>query len=131
MGTSVHPQEIYSITVTLQNNSIARVKNEIFLFTIILHSLILYIPISEAQNTQNFSTKEGYLPNKETATAVAKIVLSKIYGAEQIRKQLPFSAKLIGEVWHISGTLDKDKVGGVANIEIRKDGKIVHVSHSR
>lgn len=102
-----------------------------FLANITFYLLILYTPISEARNMQNYSPKEGYLPDKETATAVAEIVLSKIYGAQQIRKQLPFSAKLIDEVWHISGTLDKDKLGGVANIEIRKDGKIIRVSHSR
>lgn len=80
---------------------------------------------------QSHPPKEAYLQDKETATAVAEIVLSKIYGTQQIGKQLPFSVKLIDEIWHISGTLDKDKLGGVANIEIRKDGQIVRVSHSR
>lgn len=102
-----------------------------FFINTTFYLLILHTPISEAHNMQKYSPKEGYLPDKETATAVAEIILSRIYGAEQIKKQLPFNAKLIGEVWHISGNLDKDKVGGVANIKIRNDGKIVHLSHSR
>jgi len=102
-----------------------------FLSTIIFYLFILQTPLTEARDMQTYSPKDGYLPDKETATAVAEIVLAKIYGSDQIKKQRPFSATLKGEVWHISGNLDKDKIGGVANIEIRKDGQIVHLSHSR
>lgn len=93
--------------------------------------LFLYALEAGAQNMHEYSPVEGYLPDSATAIAVAEIILKKIYGIDQIEKQRPFVASLSGEVWKISGSTNSAQLGGVASIDLQKNGRVVRVSHSR
>ena len=82
-----------------------------------------------------------YVPNEETAVAVAEAVLIPIYGRKTIEAEKPFHATLKNEVWQVAGTLycangkpqsdlNPTCVGGVAVIEISKrDAHIISVVH--
>ena len=103
-----------------------------FIFGFIVSvSLILFVPHAEGRNMQTFTPKEGFLPDEATAIAVAEIILIKIYGADQIKGQRPFYATLNSDVWEISGSIDPNKLGGVAHIKLRKNGQVVQLTHSR
>jgi hypothetical protein len=49
--------------------------------------------------------KEGFVPDKETAIAIARAVLIPIYGAKQIESEEPLLAHLESGVWTVEGTL--------------------------
>jgi hypothetical protein len=75
---------------------------------------------------------DGFVPNAQTAIAIARAILVPIYGREQIEIEEPLSAKLEGEVWTVRGHLPPHLLGGVAEVEISKhDGRILHVFHGR
>lgn len=79
----------------------------------------------------SYVSKEGYVPNADTAVKIAEAVWLPIYG-ESIHQKKPFKARLENEVWIIEGTLPKDTLGGVPIIEIsKKDAKILRVSHGK
>lgn len=88
-------------------------------------------PSAKAGDRQYFSPKEGLVPDEKTAIAVSEIIFTKIYGYDQINEQRPFIANLKGDNWEISGTLPSNKLGGVAYIELKKNGQVVRLSHSR
>lgn len=102
-----------------------------YLFVIIFFGSFISPPSAEARDMRHFSPKEGFLPDEETAIAVAEIILTKIYGSDQIKEQRPFFANLKGDKWEISGSLPANKVGGTAYIELKKNGQVVRLSHSR
>jgi len=63
---------------------------------------------------------------------VARIYLSAIYGAGQIKNEMPLKAKIRMGVWHIEGSLKAGFDGGVAEIEICKsNGRVLSVIHSK
>jgi hypothetical protein len=72
----------------------------------------------------------GYVPDSETAKKVAEAVWLPIYG-KMVLDEKPYIAEIIGDsIWIVHGTLQKDALGGTANIEIRiKDCKVSNVSH--
>jgi hypothetical protein len=75
---------------------------------------------------------EGYVPDAETAAAIAVAVLRPIYGAEAIERQLPFHATLSNDIWTVTGSLPPRRLGGTANAQISKrDGRVLRVSHGR
>lgn len=87
--------------------------------------------ISIDPETKGYSPKDGFIPDKETAISVAKIVLIKIYGKE-VLSQRPFLVTLKNNIWIIEGHLEKDMDGGVAYIEIDKQtGQIIKVVHTK
>jgi hypothetical protein len=74
----------------------------------------------------------GFVPDKETAVRVAEAVLIPIYGKAIIESERPFSAKLNGNVWEVTGHLSPELTGGVAEAWINKsDGKILRVIHGK
>ena len=83
----------------------------------------------------NYVPKDGYVPNKETAIAIAVAVWTPIYGKRQIKDEKPYVAKLTNGVWLVTGSLPQPvdgeiAVGGVAEIEISKQsGCILRVIH--
>ena len=80
----------------------------------------------------SFEPPEGFIPNEKTAIRVAEAVLSPIYGEEQILSERPFSARLRGGVWTVSGSLPEGADGGVAEIRIaKKTGCILSVIHGK
>jgi hypothetical protein len=74
----------------------------------------------------------GFVPDSITAIRVAEAVLIPVYGAEQIEREKPLSAKLQTGVWTIEGHLPPGMVGGVALVQIaKKDGCILRMSHGK
>jgi NTF2 fold immunity protein len=75
----------------------------------------------------------GFVPNAETAIAVARAILIPIYGAENIKREEPLVAEERTDRWIVRGTLcptlpPNSCLGGVAVVEIAKsDGRIVRV----
>ena len=84
------------------------------------------------RNASGYWPKDGFVPDRKTAIAVAEAVLTPIYGEKQIASEKPFSARLDGEVWTVTGTLPEGWAGGVAEIKIRKsDTAVVSVWHGK
>ena len=78
------------------------------------------------------------MPDAKTAIAIAQAVLVPIYGADTIRREQPFSAKLVAGVWVVTGTEDCGDPsvhrcpGGVAEAHIaKKDGRIIAAFHGK
>jgi len=73
----------------------------------------------------------GYVPDEQTAIAIAVAAWIPIYGKKQIGKQKPYKAVLNDGVWTVTGTLKHGK-GGTAQARIgRRDGRILEISHSK
>lgn len=79
-----------------------------------------------------FVPKDGFVSTPEIAYNIAESILSKIYGKENIEKQKPFSINLENDIWIIEGNIEKDYLGGVAYMEIRKsNGEVLKVLHGK
>ena len=100
---------------------------------VILLSVLLLSPIFAlgSETRYSYRPEAGYVPDAETAIAIAVAVWTSIYGREQIESEKPYKAVLIGRTWHVSGSLPAGyDVGGVAEAEIAKDdGRILRVIH--
>lgn len=96
-----------------------------------------------APATSQNSQKRDYVPNSETAIAIAEAVLIPVYGKKQVESERPFTAHRKDDVWTVTGTLycgDRKAqpnnppmcLGGVAMVEISKvDGHIISMGHGR
>ena|SRR5712692_3347012 len=74
----------------------------------------------------------GFVPDEATATRIAEAILIPIYGQIQVEAERPFSAKLTGSVWKVTGHLPPGVDGGVAEAWIEKrDGRILRVTHGK
>jgi len=72
------------------------------------------------------------VPDEKTAIAIGVAVLIPIYGKQQIAREMPFGAKLNGDVWRVEGSLPWGHVGGVAEIEIsREDARVISIIHGQ
>jgi hypothetical protein len=84
------------------------------------------------QSRVGVTPKNGFVPNRKTAIAIAEAVLVPVYGEEKIKSEEPFSATLDGDTWWVRGSLPKGFVGGVAEIEISKSkGCILQMVHGK
>jgi hypothetical protein len=76
----------------------------------------------------------GAVPDARAAVAIAKAILTPIYG-EELRGEESFHATLKGGLWTVQGTLNcggQSCKGGVAEIEIAKsDGRVILISHGK
>ena len=84
------------------------------------------------------------MPDAATALKIAEPILVRTYGKHQIDYERPFSAKLVGSVWVVTGTLccpdakgqricePFQCAGGVAELKLRqRDGKVLSVTHGK
>jgi hypothetical protein len=84
------------------------------------------------------------VPDATTALKIAEPILVKTYGRRQIDYEQPLLAKLVGDVWVISGTLCCPDAagrrvceplrcaGGVAELRLRqRDGKVLSITHGK
>ncbi len=96
-------------------------------------TLIVFGVAHAAERTpHSYRPANGYVPDEETAIAVAVAVWKPIYGASQIEGEKPYVATLKDGVWHVRGSLPKGWTGGVAEVDISKaNGTILRVSHGR
>jgi hypothetical protein len=75
---------------------------------------------------------EGYVPNAQTAVAIAEAVLVPVYGKEKIEQEKPLHAVLSHGVWTVTGTLAEGWRGGVAEVKIsQRNGRILQLTHYR
>jgi len=81
----------------------------------------------------SYQPKGGFVPDAETAIAIAQAVWGPIYGKEHIAHEKPFTATLHNGIWRVEGSLPKRYThGGVAIAEISKrDGRILGVIHGK
>jgi NTF2 fold immunity protein len=95
--------------------------------------LILLFGFQSIRLIHAYSPPSGYVPNEETAIAIAVAVWNPIYGKDQISKEKPYSANLADGVWFVSSTPSKGiEKGGNAIAQIRqKNGEILKVIHSK
>ncbi len=82
-----------------------------------------------------------YVPDSDTAAAIAEAVLSPVYGKTHVESERPFSAMLKDSVWVVSGTVycingfpEAGKVptgrGESEIVEIsKKDAHIISMTH--
>ncbi len=91
---------------------------------------IAHDSVSPDQNAKGYIPREGFVPDSATAVRVAVAVWMPIYGADHIRSEQPFVAKLNRGVWTVEGTLPPLSLGGTAVARIAKrDGRILYVNH--
>ena len=71
------------------------------------------------------------IEDPDMAMKIAEIYLTKVYGAETMKGELPLSVSLHGNIWHLSGkALPRQNVGGVAEIDLcRSNGQVLRVVH--
>jgi hypothetical protein len=85
-------------------------------------------------------TASAPVQDEKTAVAIGEAALIPVYGERQIRSEEPFTAKLDGDVWMVSGTLycadnnghrtTKNCEGGTAVVRVsKKDGRILSMTH--
>jgi hypothetical protein len=88
-------------------------------------------PVDQSNADRNsYKPKDGYVPDEQTAIAIAVAVWIPIYGKEQIESEKPFKATLKDGVWFVTGSLRENMVGGTAIAEISQDsGGILRVIH--
>jgi len=79
-----------------------------------------------------FDKSRGMVPDKETAIKIAESIWYPIYGS-QIYAEQPFIAELESDtVWFVRGSLPKGRVGGCAEIRLRKsDAAVLYVDHEK
>jgi hypothetical protein len=96
----------------------------------ILIALLLFVTLTSSFSSTGFRPKEGFVPDKKTAIAVAEAVLIPIYGKKQIDAEKPLRADLKDGIWTVSGTLPDGWDGGVAVVKLSKlDARIIDVIH--
>ena len=84
------------------------------------------------QHSQSVIPKEGFVPDRDTAIAIAYAVAVPIYGKKEMDAEKPFRAELKNGIWTILGTLQcKTCVGGTLVMQINKtNGKIIFLTHT-
>ncbi|HJT43800.1 MAG TPA: NTF2 fold immunity protein [Rhizomicrobium sp.] len=97
-------------------------------------AMLLFVQPLFAQ--PGYIPKAGFVPDAATATAIARVVLIRVYGAAKIREEEPPTANRSGDIWTVAGTLPCPKVnscvGGTAKLQLSaKDGRILRVIHTR
>jgi hypothetical protein len=74
----------------------------------------------------------GYVPDAATAIRIAVTVWEPLYGKAHIARERPFHAILTSGVWHVTGSLPRLTLGGVAEADIRRsDGKVLRIMHGK
>jgi hypothetical protein len=101
--------------------------------------ILLCAVLAATALAQGYKPKSGYVPDSKTAVKIAEAVLIPVYGEKQVESERPFSAKLNGEVWTVTGTLrcpdgkggtTTSCDGGVAEVRIAKDdARILFMIH--
>ncbi|MCW3053820.1 MAG: hypothetical protein JWN14_2990 [Chthonomonadales bacterium] len=104
-------------------------------FKVSLFFAVLLIPVFCYSQSlrKTYQPKGGFVPDAETAIAIALAVWGPIYGKENIAREKPFTATLKNGIWRVQGSLPREYThGGVAIAEIsKKDGRILGVIHEK
>ena len=54
---------------------------------------------------QSYRPSNGYVPDQQTATQVAKVILISVYGEAEVKNEEPFAASLKGNIWTVKGAV--------------------------
>jgi hypothetical protein len=88
--------------------------------------------LKETANMPGFLPKDGMVPDAQTAITIAVAVWMPLYGEKEIASEKPYQAVLTDGRWTVTGSLPKDRVGGVATAVIAKrDGRIITIYHTK
>lgn len=99
---------------------------------VFLIAVCLLIGGTSMQGADSFHPKEGFVPDRDTAIAVAEAVLTPIYGRDTVQAERPYIAKLEGGVWTVIGSLPKGHAGGTSIVRISKeDARILFLIHGK
>jgi hypothetical protein len=80
---------------------------------------------------KTYQPATGYVPDSNTAVAIATAVLTPIYGKDKIDAEKPWHTGLKDGVWIVVGTSNGNGTGGEAMIELdKKTGAVVFVGHT-
>jgi hypothetical protein len=91
-----------------------------------------YYAVVMSAKEHKFSRKSGFVPDEQTAIAIAVAVWKPIFGKENIENQKPWRAYLVNDTWIVFGSLPKGYKGGVAQAGISKQtGEMLHVTHTK
>ena len=72
------------------------------------------------------------VPDAQTAIKLAVAAWEPIYGKKLISGEKPYIAILKDSIWHVSGTIAPNMLGGVAEaIILKKTGKVLKVIHGQ
>lgn len=97
---------------------------------ILFVSFALLLSVHAAADQSSYKPKQGYVPDEQTAIAIAVAVWIPIYGRQQIENEKPYRASLNDGIWTVTGSLPKGFKGGTAEARISKDtGCILGVIH--
>ena len=114
----------------------------VFILIILLLSItVCKLAIDESNHIKmNFNMESGgvvpengYVPDEETAIAIAEAVWLPIYGGDIYTKK-PYLTEYDNseDCWRVIGQLPPDTFGGVPMIKIRKTtGEILYVGHEK
>lgn len=84
----------------------------------------------KALTSFEYDPPDGFVPDAETAEKMAEILLIRMYGEYQIELEMPLRATLNDNVWIVRGSGARIKLGGVAEMHIKKsDARIVYFKH--
>jgi hypothetical protein len=73
----------------------------------------------------------GYVPDSNTAVAIATAVLIPIYGKAKIDAERPWHTGLKNGVWTVVGTFHGNGLGGEGIVQIdKKTAAIVYLGHT-
>lgn len=85
----------------------------------------------QIETSHSFHPRDGFVPNKDTAVAIAYAVALPVYGIEELNREKPFRAELKGGQWIVLGTLHKNTSGGTLVVQIdQASGAITYLGHS-
>ena len=129
----------YICACGLTQNSLSETKQDKSQITSNAPTVVNQVVSNEAvqnngrsSNRANYKPKDGYVPDEQTAIAIAVAVWTPIYGKDEIEGEKPYKAKLKNGVWTVTGFLPADANGGVAEADIAKDdGRILRVIHGQ
>jgi hypothetical protein len=87
----------------------------------------------QIKTSHSFIPKNGFVPDKDTAMAIAYAVAVPVYGKKDMDEESPFRTELKAGVWTVLGTLHCESCdGGTLIMQIDKtSGKILFMSHSK
>jgi hypothetical protein len=85
------------------------------------------------ETTQSYQPKNGFVPDKDTAIAIAYAVAVPIYGKKAMDDEKPFRTELENGVWTVLGTLNCGScVGGTLVMQIDKaSGRVLFLTHTQ
>ncbi len=85
------------------------------------------------KDSHSFVPKNGFVPDKDTAVAIAYAVAVPIYGKKEMDEEKPFRAELENGVWTVLGTLNCGScVWGTLVMQIDKaSGNVLFLTHTQ